>query len=137
MRWSSEAEEAIKKVPFFVRKKVRARVENEARKRDRTAITLADLQATQKRYLTNMASEVKGYQLDTCFGPSGCPNSIAPDTGLSNKIEAIPKTENFPLTKIRTIFEDSLGNIWFGSVEEGLGVISSGKYTFHYCCHHL
>jgi len=30
MKWAPEAEVAIKKVPFFVRKKVRARVENEA-----------------------------------------------------------------------------------------------------------
>ncbi|UCD33977.1 MAG: sulfite reductase, partial [Desulfobacterales bacterium] len=28
MKWSSDAEAAVKKVPFFVRKKVRARVEN-------------------------------------------------------------------------------------------------------------
>ena len=31
MQWTPEAEDAIKKVPFFVRKKVRARVEKEAR----------------------------------------------------------------------------------------------------------
>ena len=30
MKWTSEAEAAVKKAPFFVRKKVRARVENEA-----------------------------------------------------------------------------------------------------------
>jgi len=30
MEWTTEAEGAIKKVPFFVRKKVRARVEKEA-----------------------------------------------------------------------------------------------------------
>ena len=30
MKWMKEAEEAIKKVPFFVRKKVKARVEKEA-----------------------------------------------------------------------------------------------------------
>ena len=30
MKWSSDAEAAVKKVPCFVRKKVRARVENDA-----------------------------------------------------------------------------------------------------------
>jgi len=30
MKWTDEAEAAIKKVPFFLRKKVRARVEKEA-----------------------------------------------------------------------------------------------------------
>jgi anaerobic sulfite reductase subunit C len=95
MQWSSEAEDAIKKVPFFVRKKVKARVEKEARSRSKARITLADVLATQKRYLTGMASEVKGYQLDTCFGPSGCPNAIAPDAGLTEKIEAILKGADF------------------------------------------
>ena len=30
MEWTSEAEAALKRVPFFVRKRVRARVEQEA-----------------------------------------------------------------------------------------------------------
>jgi hypothetical protein len=30
MKWTQDAEDAIKKVPFFVRKRVRARVEKEA-----------------------------------------------------------------------------------------------------------
>ncbi len=30
MKWTPEAEKAVKKVPFFVRKRVRARVEKEA-----------------------------------------------------------------------------------------------------------
>ena len=34
MQWSPEAEAAIKKVPFFVRKRVRARVERETRAAD-------------------------------------------------------------------------------------------------------
>jgi len=31
MEWTPEAEDAVKKVPFFVRKRVKARVEKEAR----------------------------------------------------------------------------------------------------------
>ncbi|MBT8368478.1 MAG: sulfite reductase, partial [Deltaproteobacteria bacterium] len=31
MDWSIEAENAVKKIPFFVRKRVKARVENDAR----------------------------------------------------------------------------------------------------------
>ena len=77
MQWSQGAEEAIKRVPFFVRGKVRARVEKEARSHNRRQVTLAEVEATQKRYLSGMASEVKGYQLDACFGPAGCPNAIA------------------------------------------------------------
>jgi hypothetical protein len=74
MKWTPEAEAALKHVPFFVRKRVRARVENEARDAGRDSISLSDVKATQARYLSGMQSEIKGYQLDACFGPSGCQN---------------------------------------------------------------
>ncbi len=89
MKWTAEAEEAIKKVPFFVRKKVRARVEQEALQNGHGQITLTEVKATQKRYLTGMQSEVKGYQLDACFGPSGCPNAIAASQDLAAQIETL------------------------------------------------
>ncbi len=95
MKWSAEAEAAVKKVPFFVRKRVRGRVEKEAADAGKTVVTLAEVKATQKRYLTNMASEIKGYQLDTCFGPGGCPNRANPADGLLEKIEDLLKRENF------------------------------------------
>ena len=74
MEWSQEAEEAVKKVPFFVRKRVRKRVEDEARQAGKGKISLRDVRLTQKRYLAKMAEEVTGYALETCFGPGGCPN---------------------------------------------------------------
>ena len=87
MDWTPEAETAIKKVPFFVRKKVRQRVENEALAAGRSKVSLADVKTTQKRYLNRMASEIKGYQIDACFGPSGCPNRAAHAEALVEKIE--------------------------------------------------
>jgi dissimilatory sulfite reductase (desulfoviridin) alpha/beta subunit len=89
MKWTPEAEAAIQKVPFFVRRKVRARVEAEALQNGRKQITLAEVKGTQRRYLTGMQSEIKGYQLDACFGPSGCPNAIASSRELVNRIEAL------------------------------------------------
>lgn len=89
MKWTPEADDAIKKVPFFARKKVRARVEEEARKAGRPTITLVEVKATQKRFLTGMAADVKGFQLDACFGPSGCPNAIEPNQALMVKLEAL------------------------------------------------
>jgi dissimilatory sulfite reductase (desulfoviridin) alpha/beta subunit len=89
MKWLPEAEEAIKKVPFFVRKRVRARVEKEARAAGRPVVSLADVKATQKRYLNNMSREVKGYQLDTCFGPSGCPNRAIDSSRLLERVETV------------------------------------------------
>ncbi len=60
MKWTPEADESIQKVPFFVRKRVRARVEKEAKDAAKKVITLADVKTTQARYLTGMASEIKG-----------------------------------------------------------------------------
>jgi anaerobic sulfite reductase subunit C len=91
MKWTTEAEEAIRKVPFFVRHKVRTRVEEEALRFGKRQITLAEVQGTQQRYLTGMSPEIKGYQIDACFGPSGCPNAIAPSQELLEQIEALLK----------------------------------------------
>jgi len=87
MEWTPEAEAAVKKVPFFVRKKVRRRVESEASEAGKTIVGLADVNATQKRYLSKMASEIKGYQLDACFGPSGCPNRANAADTLVERLE--------------------------------------------------
>ena len=87
MKWMPEAEEAIKKVPFFVRKRVRARVEKEANEAGKKLVSLADVKATQARYLTRMSSEIKGYQIETCFGPSGCPNRAIISDQLIARIE--------------------------------------------------
>jgi anaerobic sulfite reductase subunit C len=89
MEWTSEAEAAVSKVPFFVRKKVRRRVESEAGAAGRPVVTLADVTATQKRYLASMAAEVKGYQLDACFGSSGCPNRAVHAESLVQKLERL------------------------------------------------
>lgn len=94
MKWTEEAEEAIKKVPFFVRKKVRERVEKEASDAGKKVVTIAEVKATQKRYLSGMASEIKGYQLDTCFGPGGCPNRAYGGDDLLKRIEALLKEED-------------------------------------------
>ena len=87
MKWTEEAEKAIKKVPFFVRKKVRIRVEDEAMAAGRKGVTILDVDTAQKRYLTNMSSEIKGFQLDTCFGSGGCPNCAVKSDSLFNSLE--------------------------------------------------
>ncbi len=89
MQWTEEAEAAVKKVPFFVRKKVRSRVEKEAAEGGKTRITLSDVKTTQANYLRKMSSEVKGYQVDACFGQSGCPHRVMPSQGLLKKIERV------------------------------------------------
>lgn len=94
MEWSSEAEAAVKKVPFFVRKKVRTRVENEAAAAGKRTVSLTDVKASQARYVKNMSGEIKGYQVDTCFGSGGCPNAANSCDRLLQKIEAFLKKED-------------------------------------------
>ena len=89
MKWSPEAEKAVKKVPFFVRKRVRARVEKEAAAEGKPVVTLAEVKATQRRYLNNMETEMRGYQLDSCFGPSGCPHRAIQSDGLLPRIQTL------------------------------------------------
>lgn len=94
MKWSPEAEAAVGKVPFFVRKRVRARVEEDAARAGKETVNLADVKATQARYLSGMASEIKGYQIETCFGPGGCPNRAIISDGLLEQIETLMKKED-------------------------------------------
>jgi dissimilatory sulfite reductase (desulfoviridin) alpha/beta subunit len=91
MKWTTEAETAIKRVPFFVRKKVRARVETEAQEGGKKIVSIDDVMATQTRFLSKINSEIKGYQLETCFGPSGCPNRANISDHLIQKLETVLK----------------------------------------------
>lgn len=91
MQWSREAETAVKKVPLFVRKRVRARVEKEVAGEGKDRITLADVKATQARFLRKKNHKIKGYQVDQCFGPSGCPNRAVISDDLVKWVKAVLK----------------------------------------------
>ncbi len=94
MNWTKDAEQSIQKVPFFLRKRVRAKVEKEAQSAGKNVVSLADVRSTQARYLSGMASEIKGYQIDTCFGPRGCPNRAAVSDELIKNIETLVKEKS-------------------------------------------
>lgn len=87
MEWTAEAETAIGKTPFFVRKRVRARVEDDVRQAGKRRVSLSDVRLSQKKYLARMSDEVKGYQLETCFGAGGCPNRAAESERLMERLE--------------------------------------------------
>ncbi|MCD6586716.1 MAG: 4Fe-4S binding protein [Desulfobacteraceae bacterium] len=93
MKWEKDAQKAIQKVPFFVRKKVKARVEKEAGNAGKIIVSLADVKATQNRFLNKMDAEIKGYQLDACFGSNGCPNQIF-SSEIQSNVEALLKKED-------------------------------------------
>ena len=64
MKWMPEAEEAIKKVPFFVRKRVRARVEKEANEAGVDGVLLVDMPPEESDALQ---AELKKYGIDQVF----------------------------------------------------------------------
>jgi dissimilatory sulfite reductase (desulfoviridin) alpha/beta subunit len=89
MQWSDEAEAAVKKVPLFVRRRVRARVERDAAERGKRLITIVEVKATQARFLKKQGHDIKGYQVERCFGQSGCPNRAVVSDQLAAKVESL------------------------------------------------
>lgn len=91
MKWSPEAEQAVQKVPFFVRKRVRKRVEEQAAREGASQVTMEHVRTCQRRFLERMDEEVRGYQVETCFGPTGCPNRAVEAVELSSALEGLLK----------------------------------------------
>jgi dissimilatory sulfite reductase (desulfoviridin) alpha/beta subunit len=89
MEWSREAEELLGRVPFFVRKKVRKKVEEEAGRAGRQRVTPRDVRRARERYLARMEEEVRGHRLETCFGEGGCPNRAVESVRLVERLERI------------------------------------------------
>jgi len=89
MKWSQQAEQAISKVPFFVRKRVRRKVEEEAARQGAGQVTMDHVRACQRRFLERMDEEVKGHQVETCFGPTGCPNRAVLGEDLTSVLESL------------------------------------------------
>ena len=87
MEWSNEARQALSRVPFFVRKRVKRRVEEEASQCRADEVTIEHVNTCQQRFLGNMEDEVKGFQVEACFGPSGCPNRAVVSDGFSQQLE--------------------------------------------------
>lgn len=97
MKWTPDAEAAMKNVPFFVRKKVRSRIESETAAAGKQIVSISDVRAAQAKFMSKMSADIKGYQIDTCFGPSGCPNPANSCNVLVEKIESL--LENADLLK--------------------------------------
>ena len=94
MKWTPDAEDAIRQIPVFVRKRVRARVEKEAQASGKPIVSLTDVRSTQTRFLSGMSSDVKGYQTEICFGPNGCKNRANPGDRLLERVDALLEAED-------------------------------------------
>ena len=95
MKWSREAKDALARAPFFVRKRVKKRVEEEVVRSGANEVTIEHVRTCQRRFLKRMEDEVKGFQVETCFGPGGCPNRAINTDGLPQKLEEKLSKRNF------------------------------------------
>lgn len=94
MKWSETAQEAMSKVPFFVRRKVRKKVEEEAAKSGAVIVTMEHVKSSREKFLNNMDDMVKGYELEVCFGSGECPNRATDSSILVTKLEEILESYN-------------------------------------------
>jgi len=91
MKWSAQADTAIKNVPFFIRKKVRQKVEAHAQSRGKSGVDIEDVTSLKKQFLSKggMEKEVRGYDISACFGGEGCPNSANSCAELLVRIQGL------------------------------------------------
>ena len=89
VNWTSDAEKAVNRAPFFVRKRIKKRVEEDAAKRGVSLIDIDFVNAAKKRFLSNMEEEVTGHSLDVCFGKDGCPNKAVSSENLAARLDAL------------------------------------------------
>ena len=96
MKWSEKAERTIKKVPFFVRTKVKKKIEQYVAQKGKTYVELSDVNELKKRFLSaeGMEKEIKGYEISTCFGSSGCANVANSCKDIARDIEQFIEKED-------------------------------------------
>lgn len=87
MDWSEEALDAVSKVPFFVRKRVKKKVEQEAREAGAAVVGMEHVISCRLKFLNRMEDEVRGYHVENCFGSSGCPNRVIETEDLCRVID--------------------------------------------------
>ena len=87
--WEPDAEQVLRRVPFFVRHRVRKKVEEDVAAAGRSRVTVADLEASKKHQLERLSEGVKGYTLETCFGGGGCQNAVGPSAELVSRLEEL------------------------------------------------
>jgi dissimilatory sulfite reductase (desulfoviridin) alpha/beta subunit len=84
LAWDAEAEELLKKLPFFIRPFARRKVEEYARSKGQGHVTRALMESARAHFMGNAAapqaqdSESSSWQLDLCRGEeAGCPFALA------------------------------------------------------------
>ncbi len=93
MKWSSEAEKTIRRVPFFIRKKVRKKVEALAADLGAELVLEEHIEACKRQYMQKMDRDLKGYSVETCLGAQGCTNRTLGQTDIADQIENFLKDQ--------------------------------------------
>lgn len=107
LHWTTEAESALKKVPFFVRKKAKNRIEKYVLDKLEigrgsvrsdivygAVVTIEDVNVTKENFLSNMSKDIRGFQADRCFGASGCLNAANSCGSFLERAEKLLEQEN-------------------------------------------
>jgi len=105
--WDGDAEQLLRRVPFFVRHRVRKKVEEDVTAAGRSRVTVADLEESKRRQLQRLSEGVKGYTLETCFGGSGCQNAVVVSAELVSRLEELLERADL-LSFLRTHFGERL-----------------------------
>lgn len=87
MKWTAEAEDRIRKVPFFVRRKVRKQVEKEAVSSGDAVVDVIHLEACRQRYMSDRHHQTRGYDIEQCFGADQCPHRAVDFGDIYSRIE--------------------------------------------------
>ena len=95
MVWSDEAEKAVARVPFFVRKRVRKEVESEASRQGSNGVSIEHVNACREKFLSGKDMRIKGSQIETCFGSGGCENRAMASNKLVDELEKLLGRHNF------------------------------------------
>ncbi len=89
MNWTREAEEAVKKAPFFVRRRVRLEVEKEAAGQGADRVLPKHVAQCRQKFLSGKPVESKGFEIEACFGASGCKNRANGSEELAGELETM------------------------------------------------
>ncbi len=113
MKWDEKAEAMLARVPFFVRKMAREKVESYVEERGRDVVTPSDVEEARKGFLRmtvtgedearpargsapGATGEVTLYRVDTCRGSElDCPFSLVKLAPLRERIIALMDREDF------------------------------------------
>ncbi len=79
-------------------------VEEEAVMAGADSVTVAHVRSRQKKFLSRMEDEVKGYQVETCFGPGGCSNRAFAYDDLAPESE-----EQLSRRDLKTFLQEKVG----------------------------